>query len=107
MKVYQANSTLFIRFDKSDDLGVVDLRSILNQLMTRLKAPFVNVIVDFGSIHEIDPHGMKVLLLGKRLSEIGRAQVSIFNAQSRVLQQMKEQQVFSQFFFCDQSGIAC
>jgi hypothetical protein len=106
IKVYQANTTLLISFDKHDSLSLIDLRHLLREFILKLKFPFANIMVDLKGIECIDDKGVKLLLLGKKLSDMNNSQISVFNANTNVLGQIRSGLFNQDVFFCDHLCIA-
>ena len=106
IKIYQANTTLLISFDENDNLGVIDFKHLIKEMILKLKFPFSNIMIDLKGINEINGKGFKLLLLGKKLSEMNDSQISIFNVNGKLLSQIKEKRMYHNFFFCDQLSIA-
>ena len=102
IRFYQANSTLLVTFDNSDNLSLVNLKHLMKQMVLKLKAPFGNVIVDMKGISTIDRQGVSVMLLGQRLSQMTGSQMSFFNVDERVISKIREMRMDNRLFFCDQ-----
>lgn len=106
IKLYQANTTLLISFDKNDNIGILDIRNLLKEIILKLKSPFSNVMVDLKGINEIDEQGLRIVQLGKRLAEMSGSQMSMYNANGKLLRQIKEGRLYQTVFFCDHLSIA-
>jgi anti-anti-sigma regulatory factor len=102
IRFYQANSTLLVTFDNSDNLSLVNLKHLMKQMVLKLKAPFGNVIVDMKGISSIDRQGVSVMLLGQRLSQMTGSQMSFFNVEESVISKIREMRMDNRLFFCDQ-----
>jgi anti-anti-sigma regulatory factor len=101
IRFYQANSTLLVTFDNSDNLSLVNLKHLMKQIVLKLKAPFGNVIVDMKGISSIDREGVSVMLLGQRLSQMTGSQMSFFNVEESVISKIRELRMDNRLFFCD------
>ncbi|MBN2164751.1 MAG: hypothetical protein JW717_00575 [Marinilabiliaceae bacterium] len=106
IKIYQVNSTLLVSFEKNDNLGIIDLRNLIKEMILKLKSPFSNILIDLKGISEIDEKGLRLLELGKKISEMHQSQISIFNANGNLLTQIKENRLYLSFFFCDHLSLA-
>lgn len=102
IKLFQANTTILVSFDKSDNLGHVDIKHLIRVMLAKLKYPFPNVIVDLKGIEDIDPLGMGTLRKAQWLSRHLDFQLSMFNANDRLLGKIHAQGRRSKLFFCDQ-----
>lgn len=101
IRLFQAHSTILISFDKSDNLGDLDIKNLINVMLTRLKYPFPNVIVDLKGIEDIDSEGISILRKAQWLSSANDFQLSIFNANEKILRKINMYGRRSKMFFCD------
>ncbi|MFT3737598.1 MAG: STAS domain-containing protein [Breznakibacter sp.] len=102
IKLFQANSTILISFDKSDNLGEVDIQNLIRVMLAKLKYPFRNVIVDLKGIEDVDNKGLSVLRKAHWLSRANDFQISIFNADDKLLREIQMHGHRTRMFFCDQ-----
>lgn len=106
IKLYQANSTLLVSFEKNDQLNMIDLKHLINVIVLKLKSPFSNIMLDMKGIEKIDKEGIRLLEVSKKISEINESQINIFNVSGNLMTQIKESKLNQNFFFCDHLSIA-
>lgn len=101
IKIKTYSNTILVSFDKCNRLSKAHSFEFKNELLKKLAYPFSNVIVDFNQVKEIDIDAIDALLMGQRLSEINKGQVSLFNVKEKVLKAFRSANVDHLFFFCD------
>lgn len=101
IKVKTYSNTILVTFNTCNRLSRAHSFEFKTELLKKLTYPFSNIIVDFNQVKEIDIDTIDALLMGQRLSEINKGQVSLFNVKEKVLKSFKSANVDHLFFFCD------
>ena len=99
VKIY--SNTALVSFDKEENLTKKTSGDFGERLMSLLKKPFTNLILNLEKVEKVDADGLQALLASQRLSEMNRSQLSLLNVKEGVLKTMKERDLDSKFFFCD------
>jgi hypothetical protein len=87
-KIYQAQNTLLISIDSNDQLGQINLRNFILIISRRMKLPIPNIIIDLKGIPHADAQTLITLRKMHLLAKINHWQMSIFNANSKMMELM-------------------